>query len=49
MLAALEDCHACLETLTLDLLRDLVAFVCLSFRDTLDVEHLLLGAGYKCQ
>ena len=49
MLAALEDCHACLETLTLDLLCDLVAFVCLSFRDAFDVEHLLFGAGHKSQ
>ena len=49
MLAALEDCHACLETLTLNLLRDLVAFVRLSFCNALDVEHLLLGAGYKSQ
>ena len=44
VLAALKNCHASLEPLALDLLRDLVALVRLSFRDALDVEHLLLCA-----
>ena len=47
-LAPLHDLHASLEARRLDLLRDFVALVSLSFRDALDVEHLFLGAiGHK--
>lgn len=44
MLPSFQDLHAGLEPLALNLLCDFVAFLRFRFCDTLDVEHLLLGA-----
>ena len=45
---ALKNFHACLEPLALNLLCYLVTLLCFGLRDTLYVEHLLLGAAnYK--
>ena len=45
MPAALEDLHASLEALTLDLLGNFVALFSFGLCDALDVEHLFLGAA----
>ena len=45
VLAPLKDRHARLKALALDLLRDLVALVCLSLSYALDVQHFLLRAS----
>ena len=45
MPAALEDLHASLEALALDLLGNLVALISFGLRYALDVEHLFLGAA----
>ena len=47
MLALLEDLHASLEALALNLLCYLIALVGLCLCDALDVQHLLLGAKIK--
>ena len=44
MPAALEDLHASLEALALDLLGDLEALLGFGLRYALDVEHFFLGA-----
>ena len=46
VLSPLEDLHASLEALALNLLCYLVALLCLCLCDTLDVEHLLFGATH---
>ena len=46
VLPPLEDLHASLEALALNLLCYLIALLCLCLSDALDVEHLLLGAAH---
>lgn len=40
----LENLHACLKALTLNLLSNLEALLCLSFGNAFDVEHVFFGA-----
>jgi len=43
--AALENLHACLKALALNLLSDLIALLCLGFSNAFDVEHVLFCAA----
>lgn len=49
VLSALKDLHASLEALALNLLSNLIALLSFGLSDTLDVEHLFLGAKAKVQ